>query len=120
MQVPHRLAWRSELKRLSSFNRRLMWAYHGFVGLAIAGFGTLTLLLHDEMLRGDREALAIVALMAAWWTGRILVDLFWYSSDDWPRGRAYVLGHAALVVAFVGMASTYSGVLIAHSAGALS
>lgn len=114
VQVPHRLAWRTELARLSRFNQRIVWAYHAFIGLTILGFGTLTLVLHDDIMRGDRAALGLVALMAGWWLLRLAIDAFWYSHEDWPRGRVFAIGHALLIVAFVGMAGTYVAVLVAH------
>jgi alginate O-acetyltransferase complex protein AlgI len=113
VQVPHRLGWTVELPRLSRFNQRIVWAYHAFIGLTILGFGTLTLVLHDDIMRGDRAALGLVALMAAWWILRLAIDAFWYSHEDWPRGSVFAIGHALLVVAFVGMAGTYVAVLVA-------
>jgi len=114
VQVPWRLDWRNELARLSRFNRKIPWVYHGFIGLIIVAFGAMTALLRDEMLRGDRAALALVALMAAFWIARLLVDAFFYEDDDWPPGRSFAVGHALLVLAFVGMASTYAGLLAWH------
>lgn len=114
VQVPHRLGWKAELPRLSRFNQRLVWAYHVFIGLTILAFGTLTLALHDEIMRGERAALGLVAFMAAWWLLRLVIDALWYSHEDWPKGRRFVVGHALLVFAFVGMAGTYVAVLIAH------
>ena len=113
-QVPSRLRWKEELARLSPFNRKMMWTYYGFIGGSIVAFGILTLALHDEMLHGDRSALALCAFMGLWWTARIVVDALWYSHADWPAGRAFVVGHALLTSAFVAMAATYLGVVAAH------
>ena len=53
-QVPSRLHWREDLKQLTPFNRKLMWVYGGFTVFTIVAFGTLTLALHAELLRGER------------------------------------------------------------------
>lgn len=111
VQVPRRLRWREELRALSRFNRRLMWVYHGFIGFIVVSFGALTALLHDEMLRGDRAAVALAALIATFWTARLVVDLVVYRSEDWPRGRRFAIGHALLVVAFAGMSFAYWSVV---------
>jgi hypothetical protein len=56
-QVPYRLAWKRDLQQLMPFNRKLLWVQSGFTVLTIISFGTLTLALHRELLRGDRSAL---------------------------------------------------------------
>ena len=110
-QVPARLGWREDLAKLTPFNRKLMWTYGGFTVLTIIAFGVLTLVLHDEILRGDRAALALAGFIGIYWTARILVDLFCFGHSGWPRGRAFVLGHALLLGLFAALAATYLGAL---------
>ena len=78
-QVPSRLGWKVDLQKLTSFNRKLMWVHGGFAVLTILAFGTLTLALHAEMLRGDRAALGlalfIVAVYAVMGLGYGTVDI---------------------------------------------
>ena len=52
-QVPYRLNWKTDLQQLMPFNRKLLWVQSGFTLLTIIAFGTLTLVLHRELLRGD-------------------------------------------------------------------
>jgi alginate O-acetyltransferase complex protein AlgI len=110
-QVPARLGWREDLAQLTPFNRKLMWTYGGFTVLTIIAFGVLTLVLHDEFLRGDRAALGLAAFIGVYWTSRILVDLFYFGHSGWPRGRAFAVGHALLLLLFAALAATYLGVL---------
>jgi hypothetical protein len=111
-QVPHRLGWKQDLAKLTPFNRKLMWVHGGFAVLTIIAFGTLTLYLHDEMLRGDRAALALAVFIGVYWTARILVDFTYYKHKDWPTGRSFVVGHAMLTLLFAFLASTYLGLLV--------
>jgi len=106
-QVPSRLGWKEDLAKLTPFNRKLMWVHGGFTVLTIIAFGVLTLTLHTEMLRGDRAALSLSAFIGIYWTARIAVDFAYYDHDDWPRGRAFVIGHALLTLLFVFLAVTY-------------
>jgi hypothetical protein len=110
-QVPRRLGWKDDLAKLTPFNRKLMWTYGGFTALTIIAFGTLTLLLHNEMLRGDRAALALAAFIGIYWTTRIVVDFVYYEHKDWPSGRGFVVGHALLTLLFAFLAATYLGLL---------
>ncbi len=114
-QVPARLGWREELARLRPFNRKLMWTYGGFTVLTIVAFGTLTLALHDELLRGDRAALGLAAFIGVYWAARTGVDLFYFSHADWPRGRRFAVGHGLLTGLFVFLAGTYLGLVAWHA-----
>ena len=113
-QVPYRLEWKRDLAQLMPFNRKLMWVQSGFTVLSILAFGVLTLVLHGEMLRGDRAALALVCYIAVFWTTRILVDIFYYSHEDWPKGRQFAVGHALLTCLFVAQATSYWGLFLWH------
>lgn len=111
-QVPRRLGWKDDLPKLTPFNRKLMYVYGGFTVLTIVAFGVLTLLLHDEMLIGERAATALAVFIAVYWTARIGVDFLYYEHKDWPKGRQFVVGHALLVALFFALAVTYWSVLI--------
>jgi hypothetical protein len=113
-QVPFRLDWRRDLAQLKPFNRKLLWVQGGFTVLTILAFGTLTLALHSELLRGDKAALGLATFIGIYWTGRILVDAFYFSHQDWPRGRFYVVGHILLTSLFAALAATYLSLLIWH------
>jgi hypothetical protein len=111
-QVPARLGWKEDLAKLTPFNRKLMWVYGGTTLLTIVAFGALTLLLHDEFLRGDRAALALATFIAVFWALRIVVDFIYFDHSDWPTGPQFVIGHFLLTALFVALASTYWAMLI--------
>src|SRR2546425_5461350 len=111
-QVPSRLRWKQDLRQLMPFNRKLLWVQSGFTVLTIIAFGTLTLVLHTELLRGDRAALGLACFIGIYWTTRILADAFYFSHADWPKGTAFVVGHALLTSLFLGLAASYAGLFV--------
>jgi len=111
-QVPSRLRWKQDLAQLMAFNRKLLWAQSGFTVLTIIAFGTLTLALHTELIRGDRAAMGLAWFIAVYWTGRILVDAFYFSSTDWPHGKQFVIGHILLTSLFVALACNYWALVV--------
>jgi len=113
-QVPHQLGWKRDLRQLMPFNRKLLWVQSGFTVLTIIAFGTLTLVLHAELLRGDRAALGLACFIGIYWTARILVDALYFSHADWPKGRMFVVGHALLTLLFSVLAASYLGLFIWH------
>ncbi len=111
-QVPSRLRWKDDLVKLMPFNRKMLWVQSSFTVLTIVAFGSLTLGLHDELLRGDRAAMGLACFIASYWTARILVDAFYFSHQDWPKGRQFVIGHILLTSLFITLAGGYWGLLI--------
>jgi hypothetical protein len=113
-QVPYRLQWKQDLRKLTPFNRKLMWVHGGFAVYTIISFGVLTLLLHNEILQGQRAALALAAFIGIYWLLRVVVDFSYYDHADWPKGTAFVVGHVLLTCLFVFLAATYLGVSLTH------
>lgn len=113
-QVPYRLHWKQDLQSLTPFNRKLLWVQGGFTVLTIIAFGTLTLLLHGDLLRGDRSALGLAAFMGSYWTARVLVDAFYFSHADWPKGPQFVVGHILLTTLFCSLAASYWALFLWH------
>jgi alginate O-acetyltransferase complex protein AlgI len=111
-QVPVRLGWKEDLQKLTSFNRKLMWVHGGFAVLTIIAFGTLTLVLHAEMLRGDRAALGLALFIGVYWALRIAVDFIYYDHTDWPRGGIFIIGHILLTSLFAFLAAANLGLVI--------
>jgi alginate O-acetyltransferase complex protein AlgI len=94
------------------FNRKLLWVQGGFTVLTIVAFGSLTLAVHGELLRGERAAMGLAAFIGLYWTARILVDAFYFSHADWPQGRMFVIGHALLTMLFCFLAVSYLGLFV--------
>jgi hypothetical protein len=111
-QVPARLKWKEDLARLMPFNRKLLWVQSSFTVITILAFGTLTLVLHNELLGGDRAALGLACFIGVYWTSRILVDAFYFSHGDWPKGKQFVLGHFLLTSLFLFLAASYLGLFV--------
>ena len=111
-QVPGRLRWKEDLRQLMPFNRKLLWVQGSFTVLTIIAFGILTLVLHEELMRGDRAALGVAAFIGLYWTARILVDAFYFSHEDWPQGRMFVVGHALLTALFCFLAASNLGLFV--------
>jgi alginate O-acetyltransferase complex protein AlgI len=113
-QVPFRLKWKEDLVKLMPFNRKLLWMQSSFTVLTIIAFGMLTLVLHRELLRGDRAAMGLACFIGTYWTARILVDAFYFSHEDWPQGKEFVVGHFLLTSLFVFLAVSYLGLFVWH------
>ena len=113
-QVPYRLNWKQDLQSLIPLNRKFLWVQSAFTVITILAFGILTLVLHDDLLRGGRSALGLNCFMAIYWTARIFVDAVYFSHADWPQGKQFVVGHLLLTSLFLALAASYAGLFIWH------
>jgi hypothetical protein len=115
-QLPARLEWRTDLAKLTDFNRRFVWVAGGFIVFTYLGFGVLTLLLHDEMVRGDPSAVGLAAFIGLYWLVRVVVDATTFRGAPWPRGWLFRLGHLALMTLFGYFVAVYLGLAVSHLA----
>jgi hypothetical protein len=113
-QLPGRLAWRTELPRLGAANRKLFLVACGYIVLTYLSFGVLTLVLHDELVRGERAAVALALFIGGYWLVRLVLDFAWFGHDEWPPGRRFVLAHVALDLLFGYLTVTYLGLAAWH------
>jgi hypothetical protein len=119
LQAPKVLKWEEDLSKMSRFNYKIFKNYAIYTGGMIVSWGFLTLAIHDELLRGDRAALCISVVIGIFWAARILVDFFYFGSEDWPPGPQFVIGHACLTTLFFCLTVVYFGVVFIHSFGLL-
>lgn len=113
-QLPDRLGWRTDLAKLTAFNRRFMWVAGGYIVFTYLGFGVLTLLLHDEMMRGDRSAVALATFIGLYWLVRLVIDFTAFRGAPWPRGWLFRFGHLALVCLWIYFVMVYLGLAVSH------
>lgn len=112
--VPRVLNWRTELAALSPMNRKLLWIYGGYVVFTYLAFGVLTLVLHDELLNGDKAAVALAVFIGLYWLVRLAMDP-WMGKSAWPKGWIFTVAYIALDLLFAFFACTYLGLAIWHA-----
>ena len=94
-----------------------MWTYGSFIVYSILSFGVLTLVLHEDILRGTRAGIAVSVVMFVWWLLRLGTDVFYFKSSDWPKGRFMQIGHVMLNCLFTFVLCGYGCVILAHVLG---
>jgi len=111
LSVPRVLDLRGELARLSPIVRKMVWVHGAYISGMIVAFGVITLVEARALAEGEMPILA--ALMAAFWLGRLGVQLFYFTTEHWPKGRLFELGRYAMTAMFAYWAAVYSFVAAA-------
>lgn len=84
---PVYFGWRKELKPLSLINRQMMYIHTLFIALTVFLMGVLCLAAAQELTAtglGKKVSLGL----GLFWTGRLLVQFFGYSSLLW-KGKSF-------------------------------
>jgi len=101
------LAWQDDFARVRPLNARLFKGLFGYVTCMNFLFGLLALVGPGLLLDQSTLALLVAAFLAAFWTARVVLQLFYYRWREAPGfvGRWYC--RAMLMSGFVGIALAY-------------
>ena len=105
--VPRVLGWRSELNKVNALTRQLVLVHGGFIVLTIVAFGLLTLVAGHELLAANRLALSLTLFIGVFWTGRLMIQLFYFDAGPWLSTRFRRIGYRALYLVFAYFALVY-------------
>ncbi|MCB1063844.1 MAG: hypothetical protein KDN20_13090 [Verrucomicrobiae bacterium] len=105
--TPRALNWRETLAPLPPLLRRMFWVYGVFIVLIIICFAILTLLHAPAMAAGEPVARSVAAVIAIFWTARLLVQAFVFDARPWLTRRLYRIGYHLLTVAFIVLVAIY-------------
>ena len=103
---PRYFRWREELPRLSLVNAEMMRVHTLFVALTVGGIGLLSV-SEAEAIAGTPFGKTFAGAVAAFWTARLLVQFFGYSSELW-RGKAFETAvHVVFTLLWMGLSAVY-------------
>jgi hypothetical protein len=105
--VPRVLGWDSELKKVNPLTRQVVLVHGGFIILTIIGFGLLTLLAGRDLLSGNRLALLATLSIGLFWTGRLLIQVFYFDAAPWLTTRFLKIGYRSLYFVFAYFSFVY-------------
>lgn len=111
LAIPRVLRWKEDTAKLRPLTRQVFWTYALYIWSLNLCFGLVSL-RSDWLL--DRSPLAgcITGFIAAYWTGRILIQFFYFDRSDAPPGWHVKLAEIALVTLFFFLALTYGAALV--------
>lgn len=84
---PKYFNWKAELKSLSLINRQVMMVHTFFIALTVILMGLLCLTSANELI-GTSLGKKVSLGFGIFWTCRLLIQLFGYSSQLW-RGKKF-------------------------------
>jgi hypothetical protein len=99
--VPQVLDWRKALANLDPLFRQLVWVHGAFIVLIIVGFGTLSILLPNELALGTPLARGVCLFIALFWAARLGVQFFIFDAKPHLKNPFLTLGYHGLTIVFL-------------------
>ena len=117
LAIPYVLHWREETAKLRPLMRQVFWTYSIYIWSTNLSFGLVS--LRPEWLL-DRSPLAacVTGFITVYWTGRILIQFFYFDRSDAPPGLHVRLAEIGLVGLFAYLSLVYGAALL-FNVGAL-
>jgi hypothetical protein len=100
LAMPRVLRWEQDLRKVDPFSRQVILVHGAFIVLTIIGFGVITLVGADALLRGGVLAAAVAGFIGLFWLARFLIALFYFRPGKWLSTSFLKLGYAALFFVF--------------------
>jgi hypothetical protein len=83
-----RFEWKTELAKLSLFNRQMFLVHCFFIALTLVLMGGVTLLYTDALLQPTPLSRVALAAVVIFWLCRLFIQFFVYDSALW-RGNKF-------------------------------
>src|SRR4051812_10790731 len=106
--MPRAVNLRIHLSTLPPFIRRLFFVYFSFIGLTIAGFGSLTFFFARAMAEGEPLARALCGLLTVFWTLRLIVATFIFDLRPYLTSVYRRAGYHLLNLVFIYLQVVYA------------
>ena len=110
---PRYLKWRDELPRISLINAEMLKVHTLFVALTVAGIGWISLFYAHDLSRAPFGKTVSIGI-AIFWTARLGVQFFGYSSELWRGKRFETVMHVVFVGWWAWLSGLYWWVGFAH------
>ena len=111
LAIPRVLRWGEDTAKLRPLTRQVFWTYAAYIWCTNLAFGLVSLrpawLLDCSPLAG-----CVTGFITAYWTGRVLVQFFYFDRSGVPPGPHVRLAEVALVGLFFYLSVVYAAALL--------
>lgn len=111
VQVPSRMNWQEEFRKLSNLNRKVFWTYGAYILTIIIFMSAVSFYLANQPQHGVGDWIWIL-FIALFWLARLAIDFLYMKHSDWPKGPLFTVGHICLSTLFISMVLLYSALTI--------
>ena len=107
LAIPRLLNWRQELLKIQPLLRQMFWVYAAYIVVINLCFGLISVFDFRELTNGSGLATIIDGFIALYWVSRVFIQFFYFDRANFPSGKWYAAGEAALVALFIFLSAVY-------------
>ncbi|UUC46927.1 hypothetical protein [Flavobacterium cerinum] len=104
--------WYNDVKKLKPLNQEIAKTYGRYIQGLNFSFGLIAIFLYDDLQQNTRLALALTALIAAYWTGKVATQIAYYPMYSIPQQWHFKIGSYFMNALFLLFATVFTGLLI--------
>jgi hypothetical protein len=111
LAIPRVLGWREDTAQLRPLTRQVFWTYAIYIWATNLSFGLVSL---RPVWLLDRSPLAscVTGFIAAYWAGRLLIQVCYFDRSQVPPGLHVRLAEMGLVTLFVYLSLVYGAAFL--------
>ena len=106
--------WYTDVKKLKPLNQEIAKTYGRYIQGLNFSFGFIAILLTNDLQNGSKLAIAITALIAAYWTGKVATQIAYYPMYEIPKKTIFKIGGYFMNTLFVLFAVVFTWLLITN------
>ena len=106
------LKWSERTACMIPFMQQMFYTYALYILGSHLFFSIVSMFLADQLVQGDGLALAMLAFMGTWWTGRLVCQFFYFDREAIPATRFNKVAECLLVMMFFSLVTVYYGGVI--------
>ncbi|HEY3966719.1 MAG TPA: hypothetical protein VGM05_19305 [Planctomycetaceae bacterium] len=107
LAIPHVLRWREDTARLRPLTRQVFWTYAIYIWFTNLAFGLVSL-RPNWLLDRSPLAACLTGFITAYWSGRVLIQFFYFDRSDAPTGSRILFAEIVLVGLFIYLSLVYT------------
>ena len=104
--------WYSDVKQLKPLNQEIAKTYGRYIVGLNFGFGLIAILLPQQLQNQSPLAMALTALIAAYWIGKVITQFAYYPMYEIPKKLLFKYGGYFMNLLFGFFALLYAALLI--------
>lgn len=104
--------WYNDVKKLKPLNQEIAKTYGRYIQGLNFSFGLIAIVLTNDLKNGSNLAIAITALIAAYWVGKVATQIAYYPMYQIPQKLSFKIGSYLMNILFVFFAAVYTLLLL--------
>ncbi len=114
------LDWYNDIKKLKPLNKEIAKTYGIYIQALNFSFGFITIVFREELTNQTGLAVAFTGLIAAYWTGRVIIQFTTYPMQEVPPKLFFKAGAVLMNLLIISLAVIFTGLFINNLSGYLN